>query len=358
MMIILGLLLCLTDDPPIKLENLRVSDDRKGFVTTSGRAYTPWGLNYGNNGRLIEDFWEADWKAVVDDFRKMKALGANVVRVHLQFGKFMETADNPDTRSLDQLGKLLDLAETTGLYLDLTGLGCYRKADIPTWYDGLSEEDRWSAQAVFWGAIAARCAKSPAVFCYDLMNEPMAGGGDKKPGDWLSGKPFGGYDFIQWIALENKGRTRPEIARQWIKRISIEIRQHDRTHMITVGLLPWIPVWGHLSGFVPESVAPELDFISVHIYPEKGKVADAIRAITYFQVGKPLVIEETFTLTCPSLDLEEFIEQSKTVASGWMGHYDGRSIEELEALQEKKTITIAQAIYLDFLKLFRRLSTK
>ena len=30
-------------------------------LATSGRPYTPWGLNYGNAGRLIEDFWEADW---------------------------------------------------------------------------------------------------------------------------------------------------------------------------------------------------------------------------------------------------------------------------------------------------------
>ena len=359
MVLILGLLLGLADLELAKLEHVRVSNDHKGFVTTtSGRPFTPWGLNYGNKGRLIEDFWESDWPTVVEDFRKIKAMGANVVRVHLQFGKFMGSADRPNPKALEQLGKLLQLAETTGVYLDLTGLGCYRKADIPPWYDALSEEARWSAQAKFWAAIATRCAKSPAVFCYDLMNEPMAAGGSKKPGDWLSGKPFGGYDFIQWIALEEKGRTRPEIARLWIKHLSAAIREHDESHMITVGLLPWIPVWGHLSGFVPEIVAPELDFMSVHMYPEKGKVADAIAAIKYFQVGKPLVIEETFPLSCPAADLEEFINQSRPIACGWMGHYDGSSIEQLEDLQSKKTISIAQSIYLDFLKLLHRLSTK
>ena len=108
------------------------------------------------------------------------------------------------------------------------------------------------------------------------MNEPFAGGGDKKPGDWYSGKPFGGYDFLQWIALDlaaGSARRSPEL---WIKRLSAAIREHDRRHLITVGLLPWVPGWGHLSGFIPETVAPELDFISVHIYPEKGKVDDAI----------------------------------------------------------------------------------
>jgi hypothetical protein len=28
-------------------------------------------------------------------------------------------------------------------------------------------------QARFWRAVAGRCADSPAVFCYDLMNEPV-----------------------------------------------------------------------------------------------------------------------------------------------------------------------------------------
>ena len=48
---------------------------------------------------------------VEEDFREMTELGANVVRVHLQFGKFMRSADNR-TEALDRLAKLLALAET------------------------------------------------------------------------------------------------------------------------------------------------------------------------------------------------------------------------------------------------------
>ena len=44
----------------------------------------------------------------------MKDLGANVVRVHLQLGKFMMDADRPNEKSLDRLGRLLTLAERTG----------------------------------------------------------------------------------------------------------------------------------------------------------------------------------------------------------------------------------------------------
>jgi aryl-phospho-beta-D-glucosidase BglC (GH1 family) len=138
----------------------------------------------------------------------MKRLGANVVRVPLQFGKFMTTADRPTERSLERLGKLLDLAERNDLYLDLTGLACYRKADVPGWYDALSEAKRWAAQARFWEAISERCGTSPAVFCYDLMNEPFVAGGPRKAGDWYSGTLLGGYDFVQFIALDTKGRPR------------------------------------------------------------------------------------------------------------------------------------------------------
>ena len=87
---------------PAKMERVEVA--RRGFVLApSGRPFTPWGLNYGHDGRLIEDFWEVKWPLLVKDFRDMKGLGANVVRVHLQFGKFMAAADKPNAKALDRV---------------------------------------------------------------------------------------------------------------------------------------------------------------------------------------------------------------------------------------------------------------
>ena len=356
MQMIVAVLLTLAGAEPAKMEHVRVADDGRGFVLApSGKPFVPWGLNYGNVGRLPEDYWEAEWPTIVKDFQEMKRLGANVVRFHLQLGKFMDGPDKPNQKALDRLGLLLDLAETTGIYLDLTGLACYRKADIPAWYDGLSEQDRWSVQARFWAAVARRCTHSPAVFCYDLMNEPFVPGPKRKPGEWYSGKPIGDLDFVQFIALDTDNRPRDEIAHSWIKRLAGAIREQDRSHLITVGLLPWTPPWGHLSGFVPKTVAPELDFISVHIYPEKGKVDEALAGLQKFAVGKPVVIEETFTLTCSIPELEEFIKKSRGVACGWMGHYDGMTIEQLDALRKSKKIKIGQSVYLGFLELFKQL---
>ncbi len=225
--------------PARAMEWVRVSPDRRSFVLDqSGRRFTPWGFNYDHDekGRLIEDYWETEWPKIEQDFAEMKDLGANVVRVHLQLGKFMADANRPDEKSLDRLGRLLTLAERTGLYLDLTGLGCYHKKDVPAWYDALSESGRWAVQGRFWEAIARRCSGSPAVFCYDLMNEPVVPG-KRDPGDWLAGA-FGGKHFVQFVTLDPGNRPRPDVARQWIHTLTEAVHKHDRRHLITVGMVP------------------------------------------------------------------------------------------------------------------------
>ena len=119
---------------PDEMPWVQVSKDQKGFVLeSSGRPFVPWGFNYDHDetGRLIEDYWEAEWPTVEAHFAQMKKLGANVVRVHLQLGKFMDGPAKPNGKALDRLGKLLELAERLRLYLDLTGLGCYHKKDVP-----------------------------------------------------------------------------------------------------------------------------------------------------------------------------------------------------------------------------------
>ena len=135
----------------------------------------------------------------------MKALGANVARVHLQFGKFMQGPSHPNRAALRRFARMLKLAEATGLYLDVTGLACYRPSDVPKWYDAMDERARWAAQANFWAAVAEVGASSPAVFCYDLINEPLSPGGPRPPGQWGSGSRLGGYDFLQFIALYPAG---------------------------------------------------------------------------------------------------------------------------------------------------------
>ena len=327
-----------------------VSKDKKAFVVeTSGKRFTPWGFNYDHDpeGRLLEDYWEKEWNKVEAHFGQMKKLGANVVRIHLQLGKFMDAADRPNEKALQRLTKLLRLAEKERLYLDLTGLGCYHKKDVPAWYDNLTEKDRWDVQARFWRAIATCCADSSAVFCYDLMNEPVVPGGKGK--EWL-GPAFAGKHFVQFITLDQKDRPRHDIARQWVKHLVAAIREKDKRHLITVGLVDWsLDRPGLTSGFVPNKIIDHLDFVSVHLYPKAGKVKDALETLAGFSVGKPVVIEETFPLACSTKELEEFIDGSKKHAAGWIGFYWGKTPDEL-----RQSKTIPDAMTLAWLELFER----
>jgi hypothetical protein len=272
-----------------KLEYIKLSKDGSHFVLSeSDQRFSPWGFNYDHdrNGRLIEDYWQDEWSSIEEDFCEMRQLGANIVRIHLQYGKFMKSPQLPNQYALDQLARLVNLAEQARLYLNLTGLGCYHKTDIPEWYD-------------------------------------------------------------------RQGRDRPTIAQGWIRILRDAIRQHDRRHLITVGLVPWsLDRPGLTSGFVPEQIANELDFLSVHIYPEHGLVKEAMETLRAFKsAGKLVVIQETFPLKCSAKELREFVQQSQEIAVGWFGFYWGQTLEEL-----RSATTIGEAMTRSWLELFIELT--
>ncbi len=314
------------------LEFIRVSADGRHFVCAgSGLKFIPWGFNYDHDrsNRLLETYWETEWDTVAQDFQEMKSLGANTVRIHLQVSRFMKSAREPNQQSLQQLGRVVLLAEQTGLYLDVTGLGCYDKKDVPQWYDDLDEARRWEVQARFWDAVAEVCQNSAAVFCYDLMNEPILAG-DKNNRDWTPGA-FGDRYFVQRLALDAAGRTDSQIAKAWVNKMTAAVRKRDRQHLITIGEIPWALTFpGAKSVFQSPEVGSNLDFVCVHFYPQKGEVDKALTALGAYAVGKPIVIEEMFPLKCPVEDLDQFIERSKPLAAGWISFYWGETIAEYQ----------------------------
>jgi|GEM_PF-334950 len=334
------------------LELIRPSEDGSGFVQAeSGTKFLAWGVNYDHDdaGRLLEDYWHQEWPTVVEDFKEIKALGANVVRIHLQTAKFMKTAKEPNNDSLERLARLVELAERTGLYLDITGLGCYHKKDVPEWYDAMDEARRWEVQALFWEAVAKTCAPSDAVFCYDLMNEPILPGGDKTETEWLTGE-FGGKHFVQRISLDLAGRSREQVAKAWVDKVTAAIRKHDDRHMVTIGVIPWAHVWPNARPlFYSKEVSENLDFVSVHFYPQKGEVEKALTALSVYDVGKPLVVEEMFPLKCGIEQMDSFIDGSRHMADGWISFYWGKRINEYA----KGNLDLPGAITKSWLEHFR-----
>ncbi len=350
--ILLVIITCMVHKAQAGLELIRVSEDGRRFVRgESGSTFIAWGFNYDHDdsGRLLEDYWYKEWPTVVEDFNEMKDLGANLVRVHLQLAKFMKTPDRPNRAALKQLGRLVELAETTGLYLDITGLGCYHKKDVPGWYDAMDEARRWKVQALFWEAVAKTCAKSNAVFCYDLMNEPFLPGANDKEANWL-GKEFGGKHFMQRITLDLAGRTRKQVAQAWVRKLVTAIRKHDKRHMITIGAIPWVHTFPNAKPlFYSKEVAEDLDFVSVHLYPKKREVNKALTALKAYKVGKPLVIEETSPLWCSEQEFDAFIDASRENVDGYVGFYWGKTIDEYS----RPDIDMAGSIMRNWLEYFR-----
>ena len=336
---------------------VRVSDDGKHFVR--GNPAVPWrvwGVNYDHDasGRLLDEYWIDEWATVIEDFNEMKSLGCNCVRIHLQIGKFMDTRDSPNLAALEQLKKLVQLAEDTGLYLDVTGLACYHKQNIPPWYDELDETDRWSVQAKFWESIAEVCKNSPAIFCYDLMNEPILPG-EEPASDWLAGELAGKF-FVQRISLALQGRTREAVADAWVNTMVDAIRKHDSQHLVTIGEIPWIFVFGGGKPLFHSSPAGgRLDFVAVHFYPKKNEVDKAIKALNAYELGKPLLIEEMFPLACSEDELVRFLDESKAIADGWISFYWGKTADQLRS---QKSPGIAETITASWLDRFQQLSTK
>jgi hypothetical protein len=312
---------------------IRTSADKTHFVCDgTDQRFVPWGFNYDrdDSGRLLEDYWADEWTNVADAFQEMKSMDANVVRIHLQLCRFMKSPDQPNENNLARLGKLVRLAEETGLYLDVTGLGCYHKQDVPAWYDAMDESARWQVQARFWRAVAEVCKDSPAIFCYDLMNEPIPSGDHK--GDWLPGQPLAGSYFVQRLTTDTRGRTDREVAKEWIAALSTAIRAVDQRHMITVGLVPWEQIFGPgaKSAFCDPDVSAGLDFLCLHLYPRQGKVADDLAILKLYDTGKPLVLEEIYPLSADIETTEGFVRWSRTNADGWISFYWGKTPAEYD----------------------------
>ena len=111
------------------LEPIGLSEDGSEFVKTeSGERFFAWGFNYDRDHkrRLIEDYWHEEWDKVAEDFQSMKELGANLVRVHLQFGQFM-----PEPGEFNQDSVIVPESEDIEDYKDaLRKIGIYLKPAV------------------------------------------------------------------------------------------------------------------------------------------------------------------------------------------------------------------------------------
>ncbi len=325
------------------MDLVKIAPDGKHFVLEpSGERYVPWGHNYGSVDIMQRLADEPE--RVEREFAAMKASGTTVARVHPEMPAFFVGAEQADPQAIERFRKLLSIAEKSGIYLQITGLACYKINSRMAWYDSLDEEGRWKAQEFFWSTVAETCANSPAVFCYDLVNEPAAGG--KRAEGWYLGR-MGDVEFCQRLTLEPGNRSGEEIFRAWTRRMVAAIRKHDSNRLITLGMLPFPGAY--------KAAAEQLDFVSPHLYPKSKKVDEEIELLKKFDFGKPIVIGETFPLSCSADEEREFLLKSRGLAQGWIGHWPDETPEQLAELKRQGKISLQQAIWLSWVELSREI---
>ena len=87
-----------------EMPRIAVSADGNGFVFAgTNQRFQAWGVNYGNAGRLMEDFWNDDWKTFADDFaeiRELKLTNGN----REQAAKMLEIGERTLYRKIKEYG--------------------------------------------------------------------------------------------------------------------------------------------------------------------------------------------------------------------------------------------------------------
>ena len=323
------------------LPKIRVARESRRFVTRNGQPFVPFGVNYYRPGTgWAPQLWKQfDAEATRQDFRRLKELGVNCVRVFLTYGSFCQEPGVLMTEGLAKFDQFLTIAEESGIYVHPTGLDHWE--GTPAWarVDGIADEQAINALESFWRLFASRYRGRPVLFAYDLRNEPEVAWNTApmraKWNRWLETR-YGSEEKLAaaWgitnqvlepgsvpvpdtqdspgsRRLLDYQAFRETIADEWTQRQVTAIKAVDPEVLVTVGLIQWsvpalLPGIQHYSAFRPERQARLLDFLEVHFYPlnqgayEYRSADEERRNLAYLEGvvrevsrwGKPVVLAE------------------------------------------------------------------
>lgn len=320
---------------PAPLPKIRVVKDQ--FETADHQPFTPFGVSYFRPGTgWAPQLWKKfDAEATRQDFRRMKSLGVNCVRVFISFGSFYSEPGRLDPDGLKKFDEFLEIAEEAGIYVHPTGPDHWEGA--PEWAkDRVADDQAVAALEEFWKQFAARYRNRTVIFAYDLRNEPEVPWDSpalrQQWSKWVGSKyPDANALAASWhlsktnLSLANPPLPDPakagkhlldyqlfreSIAENWTARQTAAIKSVDPDALVTVGLIQWsvpalLPGIIHYSGFRPERIAPHVDFMEIHFYPFANgfyeyQPQDEVLNLSYLESitreaalpGKPVVIAE------------------------------------------------------------------
>lgn len=300
---------------------------------------------YPNTG-WAPKFWENfDTKRTETDFHNLKSFGFNAVRVILTYNNFFDEECRIRKKSLDKLGQLLDVANSEGIVVQVVGPEHW--GGLPPWVTKEIVGDRKSVDALkcLWRELSLRFGSHPALFAFELKNEPFVAWNDpvlsKRWRDWLV-MTYGSPDKIYQVFRETSdGKEgwarvpktdgsesrrlqeyqlfRENIATEWVFEQVTSIKLSSPNSLITLGFHQGsVPIGlsraERYSGFNIQLLSRYLDFLDIHVYP----LADGIfyyKSEGSFQINLRLVQEILFEVSSlgKPLTLGEF---------GWFGGGD------------------------------------
>jgi hypothetical protein len=363
-----------------QIEIVEVARDGRGFVEhSSGRPYIPFGTNYydPHTGWAPKLWRQFDAQKVREHFRVMNALGVNCARVFLTAGSFQPSAEAIDEQALAKLDKMVEIAREFNIRLIPTGPDHWEGQPAYWKPDRFAGEAALEALDRFWDVVGRRYRGEPAIFAWDLLNEPHL---PWSPAQWTGKwhawlhetyadrsalKTAWGQELTEADTWDNVAppADRPDagnprlrdwqlfrehLADQWVRRQVEAIRRADPTHLITVGYIQWsYPLVrpgnpGRYAAFNPHRQARWLDFTTIHFYPTAGSpfqseenwrnnISYLQAVLAYSRAGKPLLLGEFgwygggAPQNHPFLSEEqqarwigEEVEATRSFADGWL----------------------------------------
>ena len=251
------------------------------YFQRNGRPFIPAGVHWVPAKAAMQ--WPMEWDAAIveADFRKMRELGVNTVRLDLVWAWFEPRPGDYNPAAFAQLDELIKLARRYEIYLQPSlfignevGEAIW---DVP-WRNGRhpqADPEMLRLETNLAAEFGRRYGSETAIQSWDLTDEP----------------PF-------W----NAGKTTDAMAINWTRLIAGAIRRGDSMHPIVVGTDA--QDIGH-GPFRPDNILEEIDFLSVHPYPvynptlfpdpllaERTTYAAAFQVALSGGAGKPVMVQE------------------------------------------------------------------
>ncbi len=194
------------------LEFIRIAPDGWHFETAeTHKAFVPFGVNYYDPATYKAEPYGAyevigkfDSARTDRHFAQIKDLGANIVRIFLSTVSFEPQLFQLNDSSFQTLDLLISLARKHNLYLILDLVETWEGE--PAWqsWEYFADEQTLQGFEFLLSAIGERYKNEPAVFAWDLINEPATRG----PDSGIMGDLFG-----IWVRF--KYRTADSLKTAW-----------------------------------------------------------------------------------------------------------------------------------------------